>query len=125
MGAPARGLLLAPPGPQGGGRQMARPLEIVTGASSGSGYELAICCAHEGFDLLVAADTPEITRAADTFRAFGASVDALQLDLATLAGLDSLVDAIRGREVEALLANAGHGLGKGFLEQDFKDVLHV
>ena len=33
-----------------------RPLAIVTGASAGIGYELATCCAKQGFDLLVAAD---------------------------------------------------------------------
>ena len=31
----------------------------------------------------------------------------------------------RGRPVEALLANAGRGLGKAFLDQDFDDVRHV
>jgi len=31
-------------------------LAIVTGASTGIGYELARCCAADGFDLLIAAD---------------------------------------------------------------------
>ena len=35
-----------------------RPLAIVTGASSGIGYNLAKCCAENGFDLVVAADQP-------------------------------------------------------------------
>jgi short-subunit dehydrogenase len=35
-------------------------LAIVTGASTGIGYELASCCAEDGFDLLIAADEPEI-----------------------------------------------------------------
>lgn len=38
-----------------------RPLAMVTGASVGIGYELAICCAKEGFDLLVVADQPKIS----------------------------------------------------------------
>ena len=29
------------------------------------------------------------------------------------------------REVDALMANAGHGLGGSFLAQDFSDILHV
>ena len=31
----------------------------------------------------------------------------------------------RGRPVDALLANAGHGLGKAFLDQDFAEARHV
>jgi uncharacterized protein len=27
--------------------------------------------------------------------------------------------------VDALLANAGHGLGRGFLDQDFNEVRHI
>jgi short-subunit dehydrogenase len=102
-----------------------RPLAIVTGASTGIGYELAKCCAEHGFDLLVAADEPEIQQAAQDFRALGVTVTAVEADLATLEGVDKLYAATNGRPVEALLANAGRGLGKGFLDQDFEEVRHV
>src|SRR3954447_8091460 len=102
-----------------------RPLAIVTGASSGIGYELAKCCADHGFDVLVAADEPAIHEAAQDFRTLGAAVETVEADLATLDGVDKLYAATNGRPVEALLANAGHGLGHGFLDQDFKDARHV
>jgi NAD(P)-dependent dehydrogenase (short-subunit alcohol dehydrogenase family) len=35
---------------------------IVTGASSGIGLELARCCANDGYDLLIAANEPQICR---------------------------------------------------------------
>lgn len=102
-----------------------RPLAIVTGASAGIGYELAQCCAEQGFDLLVAADQSAIHAAAQGFRALGATVEALEADLATLDGVDRLYAATKGRPVDALLANAGHGLGHAFLDQPFEDVRHV
>ncbi|MBL8215065.1 MAG: SDR family NAD(P)-dependent oxidoreductase, partial [Bryobacterales bacterium] len=102
-----------------------RPLAIVTGASAGIGYELAKRCAQEGFDLVIAADQPGIQPAADDFRTLGAKVDAVQADLATLEGNDQIYKALNGRPVDALLANAGHGLGHAFLDQDFADVRHV
>ena len=104
-----------------------RSLAVVTGASTGIGYELAKCCAEEGFDLVVAADRPELEEAAKDFRVLGATVTAVQADLATIEGVDRLYAAIREtkRPVAALLANAGHGLGGGFLDQDFSEARHV
>src|SRR3954470_16357620 len=102
-----------------------KPFAIVTGASSGIGLELARICAQEGFDLLVCADRPEIQGAAERFRALGAGVTMVETDLATTQGVDRLWAAAAGRPVDALLANAGHGLGRAFLDQDFADVRHV
>jgi uncharacterized protein len=104
---------------------MNKPFAIITGASSGIGFELATICAQEGFDLLVAADRPEIHTAADQFRSFGADVKVVEADLATTAGVDQLWAAAVGRPIDALLANAGHGLGRAFLDQNFDDVRHV
>jgi short-subunit dehydrogenase len=101
-----------------------RPLAIVTGASSGIGLELAKLCAEHGHDLLLAADTP-LDEATTACRALGAEVEAVQADLSTRDGVAKLVQAVAGRPVQALLANAGHGLGHAFLDQDFADIRHV
>jgi uncharacterized protein len=102
-----------------------RPLALVTGASTGIGYELAVQSAKNGFDLIIAADEPAINEAARQIQSLGSSVVPVQADLATLAGVDQLLDAVGTRPVDALLANAGRGLGKGFLDQNFDDILHV
>jgi len=102
-----------------------RPLALVTGASSGIGRELAICCAKSGYDLLIVADEPWIDQAAMELRKLGVNVDFVQTDLATTAGVDKFIAAIGERPVEALLANAGHGLGGSFVEQNFAEVRHV
>lgn len=102
-----------------------RPLAVVTGASTGIGYELAKCCGENGFDLVIAANEPAIEDAAKQLRHLNVEVDALQCDLATLDGVDALYDALHGRPVHALLANAGHGLGDAFLDQNFAEARHV
>jgi uncharacterized protein len=104
---------------------MSNPFAIVTGASSGIGRELALICAQEGFDLLLAADRPEIQEAARQCREIGAHVTVVETDLADTEGVDELWAAAAGRPVDALLANAGRGLGRAFLDQDFDDVRHV
>ncbi|NUB06119.1 SDR family NAD(P)-dependent oxidoreductase [Azospirillum sp. Vi22] len=106
-------------------RAATHSLAIVTGASTGIGLELAKECARNGFDLLIAADDPAIEEAAKELRSLGVMVETVQADLATLDGVDKLCAAVKGRPVDALLANAGHGLGHGFLDQDFQEARHV
>jgi len=102
-----------------------RPLAVVTGASTGIGYELAAYGISKGYDVLIVADEPAIHDAAQRLRSGGANVEALQADLATEAGVDELVAAVRGRPVAALLANAGRGLGHAFLDQEWSDIRRV
>jgi short-subunit dehydrogenase len=73
-----------------------RPFAIVTGASTGIGYELAKRCAENGFDLLVAADEPAINQAAQDFRALGVNVEAVEADLATAQGARNCTPRPRG-----------------------------
>lgn len=100
---------------------------IVTGASSGIGLELARIAAQKGSDLLIAADGPEIEEAAVELRLLGVQVEAMRVDLATIEGVDALYERAQelGRPVDALFANAGRGLGQGFLDQDFADIQRV
>lgn len=101
------------------------PLAIVTGASSGIGLELAKCCADHGFDLVIAADEPQIHEVARGIAASGRFVQAVEADLATTAGVDAVLAATAGRPVAALLANAGRGLGHAFIDQDWHDIRRV
>lgn len=102
-----------------------KPLSVVTGASSGIGYELAKLCAADGFDLVIAADRPDLVEAAQALEAMGARVEQLQVDLATTEGVDRLLDLIGDRPVDHLMLNAGHGLGHAFLDQTVADWRHV
>ncbi|MDQ0139011.1 SDR family NAD(P)-dependent oxidoreductase [Cupriavidus necator] len=100
-------------------------LAVVTGASSGIGYELARCCARRGYDLVIAADEPQIEIAAEQLRDAGAAVTALLADLSTPDGVEQVCAALGQRRVDVLCANAGRGLGHAFLEQDFTAIQRV
>jgi len=101
-----------------------RKLAIVTGASSGIGLEIAKLAAQDGYDLIVAADTPFV-EAGPALKDLGANVEQIEGDLATQSGLDQLLQRIGDRPVDVLVANAGHGLGHAFLDQSPAEWQHV
>jgi short-subunit dehydrogenase len=100
---------------------MADKLAIITGASTGIGFELAELAADAGYDLIVVADEPLIEAAARDFERPGITVRAVEADLATTDGVDRLLEATGDRRIDLLCANAGRGLGHGFLEQQVAD----
>ncbi|MGY8710831.1 SDR family NAD(P)-dependent oxidoreductase [Bradyrhizobium sp. 18BD] len=106
---------------------MAGQFAIVTGASTGIGFELARLCASKGYDLLIAADEPEIETAAQALRqeVNSIAVVALHADLATVKGVDKLYELAQGRKIDVLMANAGRGLGHAFLDQDWARIRQV
>ena len=100
---------------------------VVTGASSGIGFELAKIAAENGSDLLICSDGADINDAAERLRETGREVVAVEADLATIDGVDALRSKMLeiGRPIDALFANAGRGLGNGFLDQNFADIQRV
>lgn len=71
-----------------------KPFAVVTGASSGIGFELAKQFAQNGFDLLVTAEDDGLGSAADQLQSAGTQVHSVQADLSTYDGVERLYAAI-------------------------------
>lgn len=102
-----------------------KKLAMISGASTGIGYYLAHECAERGYDIIIGADEERIETAANDLRPHGVEVRAIEADLATGNGVDKFYEAAEGRPIDILIANAGRGLGHGFLDQDFHEVRRV
>lgn len=105
-----------------------RPLAVVTGASSGIGYELAKEFARNGFDLLITATGESINKSAHACETLGANVTTVEVDLATYDGVETLYQKIKetNRPLEAIAINAGVGVGGDFAcETKLEDELNL
>ena len=105
----------------------ARPLALVTGASSGIGFELAKLLATKGHDLAIAADRP-LGGAEAAIRPVGAEVAlSLEVDLSQAPNVDMLSEKVHalGRPVDIICANAGHGLGEAFFDEKLDEAMTV
>jgi uncharacterized protein len=90
----------------------ARPLALVTGASSGIGAELARELARDGHDLVLAARTlPAMQALATELAEYGAGSVVIAADLSQPGGAAALANAVetRGLSIEVLVNNAGLG----------------
>jgi short-subunit dehydrogenase len=106
---------------------MANKLAVVTGASSGIGFNLAKVFAENGFDLIIGSAGERLDDAASELQRLGASVKAIQADLATYDGVDEFWSGVEadGRKVDAVAINAGVGVGGLFVETDLKKEINL
>lgn len=97
-----------------------RPFAVVTGASSGIGYELARQFAEHAYDLLICSQHERIVDAERALSTdFEVLVESLQADLATYDGVEKLYRRIQqdGRPVAAIAINAGVGVSGDFSQE--------
>jgi short-subunit dehydrogenase len=100
-----------------------RPLAVITGASSGIGYELARKFGERGFDLVIVSHNEEkLNDAAEKISQVegGPGVEVITADLTTPEGVDTVYQRVKalGRPVDVLAANAGVGVSGDFDETD-------
>jgi short-subunit dehydrogenase len=103
-----------------------RPLALVTGASSGIGYELARLAARDGYDVvLVARRTDRLAAVADELAGrHGIDARTITADLAVPDGIDEIQRALGDAPVDVLVNNAGvGGRGRFAVERDLADDL--
>lgn len=101
-----------------------RKFAVITGGSSGIGYELAKVLLDNDFDVLLSAEQG-LASAAEELRDGTASVQTVTADLTTFDGNEQLIAAIegQGRPVDVLALNAGVGVAGSFLETSLDDDL--
>jgi short-subunit dehydrogenase len=104
-----------------------KPLAVVTGASSGIGFELAKQFALHGYDLVVNAEDEGLHPAAEQLRTDGVLVEPVQADLRSYDGVEQLYAAIAAtaRPVSAAALNAGVGQGGAFVDTDLADEIAI
>src|SRR5258707_3593254 len=71
-----------------------RKFAVVTGASSGIGFDLARQFAQHNFELLIAAEDECIAEAARRLVESGVAVEALQVDLAQFEGVENCTPSL-------------------------------
>jgi short-subunit dehydrogenase len=106
-------------------------LALITGASSGIGYELAKLFGADGYDLVVAADDEAIHGTAEELSRQGIHAEPAQLDLCKPKNVDRLYRKTIGdtrngrRRLDAAALNAGIGGAGPFVERPLDDDLAI
>ncbi|NQX28088.1 SDR family NAD(P)-dependent oxidoreductase [Microbacteriaceae bacterium VKM Ac-2854] len=100
-----------------------RPLALVTGGSSGIGFELAQQFIEHGYDVAISGRSERVFASADELRRLGAEAYPYQGDAGTFDGVEGFWNfaLALGRPIAAAALNVGIGRGGSFVENSLED----
>ncbi len=101
---------------------------LVTGATSGIGYELAKLFAQNGYNIIAVARTQkDLQKVATEFSSYGVNVEMIAKDLFEENAATELYNEVksRGIEVEVLVNDAGQGVYGLFADTDLEDQVRI
>lgn len=104
-----------------------RPLALVTGGSSGIGFELAKQFAQNGHDVIISGSSDKVKTSAQEIGALGVECFAYQADASTYDGVEALWNYAMSldRPLDAAALNVGIGQGGAFVDNPLEDDLKL
>lgn len=96
---------------------------LITGATSGLGLSYARYFAARDFDLILVGRRPLLhQRCAQLRGEYGVKAIPLFLDLGKEGGVDALLAAVEGQQIDVLVNNAGFGLSRPLMEAEEEQI---
>ena len=101
---------------------MANKTAVITGATSGIGAAYAEAFARRGYDLILTGRRKEkIEAQAEKIRsACSVGVEVVLAELSEETGIQMVLDAMQGKEIDVLINNAGFGVAARYQDSDLK-----
>ncbi|MDL5156219.1 SDR family NAD(P)-dependent oxidoreductase [Actinomycetospora termitidis] len=104
-----------------------RPLALITGGSSGIGFELAAQLADRGYDVAISGQSERVHDSAKKLEEYGVEAYPYQADASTYDGVESFWKFVAelDRPLNVACLNVGIGVGGRFLDTDLDDELRM